>query len=229
MSGQVWISEVFTDYQLGNKMGLRWKYPGVDWSPAEHILDTPTDQEIARFRAYRSGHHLPPEDLPEALAIWEPNCFARTGDMFSLGSMYVVRPKLADVFSKFDLGDGGLVPIAIYEADLQTRAKGEYYMLQLGAQKNCFLPDQSNQDGYRIQPFAVDRKTGQQLWSIETLIGDGDVAVSVAALEGPDLWAEISVHQRLFMSGALAEALQRADAKGVDFMLKQCRVVGAQS
>ena len=55
MESRVWISEVFTDYQLGNKMGLRWKYPGTDWSAPQHILDTPTDQEIARFRAYRSG------------------------------------------------------------------------------------------------------------------------------------------------------------------------------
>jgi hypothetical protein len=229
MSGDVWISEVFTDYQLGNKMGLRWKYPGVDWSPAKHVLDTPTDQEIARFRAYRSGHHLPPENLPEALAIWEPNCFARTGDMFSLGSMYVVRPKLADVFSKFDLGDGGLVPITIYEADLQTPAKGEYFMLQLGARKDTFLPKESNQEGYRVRPLFVDRTTGEQMWKVETLIRDGDVAVSEAALDGPDLWAEIHVLDRLFMSGALAEALQRAGAKKVDFMLKQCRVVGAQS
>jgi hypothetical protein len=227
MSSPVWISEVFTNYQLGNKMGLRWKFPGTDWSAPQHILDTPTDQEIARFRAYRSGHRLPPEDLPEALAIWEPKCFAGTGDMFSLGSMYVVRPKLADVFAKFDLGDGGLEPLTIYEADLQTPAKGEFYMLQLGARKDTFLPEQSNQEGYRIHPELVDRKTGEQMWSIETLIADGDVALSPTALQGPNLWAEVRVFsQRLFMSGGLAEALLEAHPKKVDFMLKQCRVVG---
>jgi hypothetical protein len=213
---------------LGNKLGLRWKYPDGEWSSASHILGTPTDDEIARFRAYRAGDRLPPKDVPDAIAIWDPNAFRRKGDIFSLGSMLVLRPKLADVFSRFDLGPGGLEPLTVFEADLQTPAKGEYYMLHLGAQKDSFLPEQSNQEGYRVQPFVVNRKSGRQIWSVETLIADGDVAVSPAALEGADLWAEVSVFQRLFMSGGLAEALRNIDKKN-DFQIKQCRVVVPQS
>jgi hypothetical protein len=225
MSDHVWISEIFSDYTLGNKLGLRWKFPGEDWSSPKHFLDTPTDRELARVRDYRDGRGLSADAIPEAIAIWEAKSFRRARDVFSIGSMFILKPKLAELFARFDLGQGGVEPITVYEEDLQTRAKGDYFMLHFGGQKDSFLPERSNKEGYRIHPLAVDRNTGRQIWSIECLVQDGDVVVSPAALEGPELWGEVSVHSRLFMSARLGEALREPGATNVDWQLKKCRVV----
>ena len=227
MSDDVFISGWLQDITLGSKLGLRWKFPGEDWSGARHELAVLSqDQLNRRNNRYKDGHRLAEGDVPEALAIWEPKCFARKGDMFSIGSMYIVQPRLAEVFSRFDLGEGCLTPATIYQADLQTPAVGEYWMLHFGARKDCFLPEQSNQEDYRITKMYVDRASGRQIWKAGFGVKDGDVALSSAALQGADLWCEEGIWARIFMSGALAEALQKAKPKKVDFDLRRCRVIG---
>ncbi len=120
----------------------------------------------------------------------------------------------------------------MYDADLVTPAPGEYWLLQLGARKNSFLPESSNQEGHRISSMGVAKRSGPvftegvEYWQVTSLIQDGDVAVSPAALGGADLWVEERVSKRLFMSGALAQAISEANLKKVDFRLKQCCVVG---
>lgn len=226
MTDQVWTSGLFDDYSLSSKTGLRWKYPGKPWSAAQHEIEGPTDDGVERLRLYNSGFVLPDRHIPEALAIWNPRSFARFGDIFAT-YQYVLRPPLAEIFARFDLGEGGVTPLTVYEADLQTPAQGEFYLLRLGARKNTFLPDCSNTESYRIRPSYTIQKTGQTIWNIGSYIEDGDVVVSPAALEGPDLWCETNVFDRLFMRGGLAEALQKAKLrKKVDFRLRRCRVAG---
>ena len=36
MNGDVWISGLMSDHSLGNKDGVRWKYPNEDWTRVEH-------------------------------------------------------------------------------------------------------------------------------------------------------------------------------------------------
>lgn len=226
MSGEVWISGLLKDVSIGSKQGLRWKYPGEDWTGAQHIVDDSLVSDLARRGgAYVAGYPQVKEDIPEAGAIWEPKCFATTGDMFMVGHMYAVKPRLAEVLSRFDLGQGGLSPITLYEDDLQTPLSDEYWLLKLGTRKDTFLSDESNRENYRVRHFSDDPATGLPRWKTSFGIQDGDVAVSAAALEGADLWVEARMWQALFMSGALAEALSKAKLKKVDFRLKQCRVV----
>ncbi|MEO8373952.1 MAG: hypothetical protein ABI471_01915 [Sphingomonas bacterium] len=224
---EVWISGILSDHRIGNKQGLRWKYPAEDWTSANHIVDKEVVSDLARRgELYVSGYRLPDEDVPEAGAIWDPRCFAGTGDLFMVGHMYAVKPRLAEVLSRFDLGEGGLSPVTIWQSDLQTPAPGEYWLLHLGARKDSFLAEQSNQENYRVRHFSDDPETGLPRWKTSPGMQDGDVAVSQAALEGADLWVEARMWHKLFMSGALADALNETKLKKVDFRLKQCRVVG---
>lgn len=229
--GGVWISDVMGESQLGNKVGLRVKYHGADWTPAEHILPAPTEDSLARIKRYRAGYRLSDLDLPETVAVWDKTCFSRTADMFSIG-VYVVKPCLADVFSRFDLGEGGLTPLIIYEADLVTPATGDYYLLHFGARKNTFLPSHSNKEGHRIRSTGVAKRStigftaGVEYWQTSSIIEDGDVAVSPFALQGADLWIEELISRKLFMSDALATALTNYHSSNrTDFCLKRCRVV----
>jgi hypothetical protein len=223
MAREVWISGILSDYSLSSKTGLRWKYPDKPWSAAQHEIEGPTDDGVERLKLYNSGFSLPERHIPEALAIWNPKSFARFGDIFAT-YQFVLRPALAEIFARFDLGEGGVTPMPVYQQDLQTPAPGEFFLLRLGARKNSFLPDLSNRADYRIRPSYKDPKTGETIWNIGSYIEDDDVVVSSVALEGADLWCETHVFDRLFLSGALAAALQQAKLKKVDFRLKRCRV-----
>jgi len=226
MSCDIWMSGLISDHSLGNKNGIRWKYPGEEWTRAEHrVADELVAGLYRRGSVYVAGHNQDLEDIPEAGAIWDEKSFARTGDMFMVGHMYAVKPRLADVFSRFDLGEGGLSPITLYKGDLQTPSPSEYWLLRFGARKETFLPDRSNKEGYRIRSLGIDHKTGEDLWKVSFGIQDGDVAVSAAALQGADLWVEARVHHKLFLHSELVEAIISAKPKKVKFDLRRCRVV----
>lgn len=231
--GEVWISRVRSNTLLGNKVGVRVKYPEMEWTPAQHILPSPTEESLSRLRHYESGYRLSLADSPEALAVWDPKCFSAARDMFSIG-LYVVKPKLAAVFSQFDLGEGGLTPLPVYEADLTTPVTDQYWLLHFGSRKNTFLPEQSNQEDFRIRSGGVARSSGVgytagiRYWKTSSLIADYDVAVSSEAIRGSDLWIEELIPGAVFMSGRLVEALNGVKSRGkVDFRLNRCRVVGS--
>ncbi|MGF1551398.1 MAG: hypothetical protein ACFBWO_02705 [Paracoccaceae bacterium] len=50
---------------------------------------------------------------------------------------------------------------------------------------------------------------------------DGDIAVSRAALEGPDVWIEEGLRNAFFLSARAGEALGDVDLAGA-FMLVRC-------
>ena len=134
--------------------------------------------------------------------------------------MFVVRGKLAEVLSRFDLGEGGLIPFTIYQADLETPYPGEYFLLNFGARKNAVLPTESR----HLEKFSVHHQTGFQKWKVNLRSEDGDVALSPAALEGPDLWFEPAIYNKIFMSDRLAQALIEIGMGDV-FRLQECRIV----
>jgi hypothetical protein len=165
MAAQVWISSLVSDYQVGNKQGLRWKYPNEDWTPAQYEIPAVSFEELKRRgQRYGQGYILPAEDTPEAAAVWNKKSFAGTGDIFMVDGMYAVKPRLAEVLSRFDLGEKGLTPFTIFQEDLKTPLDDEFWLLNLSVRKDTFLPDKSNQEGFRIRKLAIDPETGLPMW-----------------------------------------------------------------
>jgi hypothetical protein len=224
MSGRVWISSMKGNSQIGNKQGIRTKYFGEEWRPAKHIQGVVTDEVMNAINKNAKGFALQRNELPEAAAIWDEKCFARIHDLFAVGGFYAVKGRLAEILSRFDLGDGGLVPFPIYKADLVTPMEGEFSLLNFGARKNSFLAEQSE----NVAKFAVDYRTGIQYWEVKSWHEDGDVGLSPAAFDGPDLWYEEIVYNKIFMSDALASALQEAGL-AEDWCLRPCRIVETRS
>lgn len=223
MSQDVWISSVISNHEIGNKVGLRQKYAGEPWeAPYErHIVPPPSEKLSAALWEYSKGYSLDRSQFPEASAVYDWNCFKRKGDLFTAGPFYAVNAKLAEVLSRFDLGEGGLISYPIYEADEVTLVKGEFFLLNFGARKTSFLPEESR----AIEPLYVDKQSGDQVWKVKAVANDGDIAVSPAALEGADLWFEQAIRRKIFMSDELVAAL-RAAKVNVDFKLNKCRIVG---
>ena len=221
MSGKVWISSVLSNYDIGNKQGLRSKFFGHDWQPAEFTIPLSPDEVHAAGRRYTQGLSLTRIELPEAAAVWDERSFKKVKDLFTAGGgVFVVRGKLAEVLSRFDLGEGGLIPFTIYKADLETPYPGEFFLLNFGARKNSILVEQSK----NVVKFSVHHETGFQKWEVNSWSEDGDVALSLAALEGPELWFEPAIYNKIFMTDRLAEALIEIGMGDV-FMLQECRIV----
>jgi hypothetical protein len=222
MSSRVWMSSVKSNYALGDKPGVRTKFYGYDWEPAEFIFPPTPDDVYANMRRAGEGFALKREELPETAAVWNERRFKLLGDIFYVGGFLVVGRKLAEVLARFDLGEGGLIPFPIYKADLVTPFPGEFFLLNFGARKNSFLPEQSED----AQKWMVLKGSGQQLWKVNYLQENGMVAMSSGALAGADLWFEEAIHNKIFVSDALASALQEAGLAD-DWRLKQCRILEA--
>ena len=221
MSDSVWISNMFSNYALGDRPGVRAELPGEGWQAEGFIQSVASDERMDILRKYGRGFALERSEFPAAAAVWNKKSFVRMGQMFATAGFYVVRKKLHDVLSRFDLGEGGLIPFTIYEADLETPLEEEFWLLNFGAIKETFLPEQSD----NVQKRGVQKNTGLTLWRINGWHEDNDIAVSDGASSGADLWFERVVDNKIFMSGALVAALQQAKIDE-PWMLKRCRVVG---
>jgi hypothetical protein len=221
MSGKVWISSVLSNYDIGTKHGLRAKFYNHEWEPATLIIPVSPDNVHEAGRRYAQGFSLNRSELSEAAAVWDEKRFKKTKDIFTAGGFFVVRGKLAEVLSRFDLGNGGLIPFTIYQADLVTPYPGEFFLLNFGARKDTILPERSE----NVTDAGVHHKTGVQYWRINSWHEDGDVAVRPEVLDGPDLWFDGAVHSEIFLSDRLAQALIHIEMKDI-FKLKECRVAG---
>lgn len=221
MTRRAWVSGVLSNYQIGMKQGLRAKFYGQEWNPAEFVIPRLSEKVSEASKRHYQGEALDRGDFTEAAAVWAEKNFNRTKDLFTAGPFYAVKGKLAEVLKDFNLGKGGLVPFTIFKADLVTPLEGEFFLLNFGGPKNSFLPDESNSE--RVRTLFVDKQTGQAMWTISPR-SDDDIALSPAALEGADMWCERTIHRTLFMSDALVRALRAAKVK-VDFELNACRIV----
>lgn len=218
MSAGAWMSSLKSNQQLGDDQGVRVKFFGHDWEPAASKVPLTPDDVLANIRLYGQGHARQREELPEALAVWDERRFRKAGDIFSVG-FFVVRGKLAEVLSGFDLGEGGLIPFPVYEADLATPYLGEFFLLNFGCIKNTILIDQCED----ARKFVVDKDSGLQIWHINRSKPEGEVVLSPRSLEGPDLWFEEAVHNKIFLSDALGQALLDI-GMGEVFRLTRCRI-----
>ena len=227
----VWVSDWGADGRIGNKQGLAFKYFGHEWEEKyiRHIVPSIPSDVMALSDRYYSGESLKREEMTEAAFIYDESRFKRLQELFLAGVFYGVRGKLAQVLGETDLGTGCLYPFPIYQEDkktLQDVVEGPFYILNFGAQKHCFLPDESNPE--TVRPFFTLERHGIEVWKSIFGTNDGDVAVSAAAFEGPDIWFEPKLMSKIFMSDRVVKALRKAKVK-VNFDLKKCRVVGSRA
>lgn len=219
MTGQVWVSSVMSDYSIGDKQGIREKFYGEEWAPPTFQLGVPPKHVLETYRRHNRGEPLQRTDFPEAMYVFAENNWKRVGDLFTAGSFYAVKGRLAEVLKDFDLGQGGLIEFPIYESDKTTRLPGPFYLLSFGAVKDSFIPVESQ----KLRTRRTLERDGYELWATYDLV-DGDIAVTRAAFEGADLWFERKLENRMFMSGRLHDAILAAKVK-VKFQFAEGRVV----
>lgn len=198
-----WMSGILSNHDIGYKTGLRCKPHGQDWDPEAHAPPSVGQTLIDAINRYTVGMPLARSEFPEAAAVWDEVSFSRAGDIFPIGGFFCVRGKLAEVLAQFDLGDGGLLPLPMFQRDLVTPIPGEHYFLNFGAIKNSLIPERCEE----ATRFFIEKDSGQQVWHINRYNADARVTLSPEALQGPDLWFERSVHEKIFFSAALGQAI----------------------
>jgi hypothetical protein len=154
------------------------------------------------------------------VAIWDRKSFAKVGDFFWANGFVAVKGRLAEVLSRFNFGEGGLIPLPVYQEDLTTPEPGAFFLVNFGARKDTLLAEQSK----ALRKSYVDPNTGKQLWQVPFGLNDGDIALAPAALVGADVWNEERIRSVLFMSDPLVTAIREAGVT-IDFRLSQCRIV----
>lgn len=142
-------------------------------------------------------------------------------DFFLGGGVYIcVSERCADVFRQFDLGQGALHPVEMWQGNGKSRITEEpFFVLTFGCHKRAFLPELSNPKRFKKFGPEVD-----PFWLPQLLSDDDDTAVSATALKGPDLWLDPTVQNVFFMSAELERALKAAKVAR-NIRRSRCRVI----
>jgi hypothetical protein len=211
MSDYVWVSDAVHDTML--KLFVETDVNATDrdrMSEAAHLNN--------------NGQSVPVELCPKK--IWADNDAPdyermprdNMPDLFFANRYWIVSERAAGVLRRFDLGGGALHPVTegVCLEDQVTRVPGEFYTWIQGNIKTGFLPDETPNKS----PFGI---AGLR-WNLPTKLNDEDIAVSTAAIAGPDVWRDTVLMHAVFLSQSLGDALVAAGLKKA-FHLYKARVV----
>ena len=217
MSKQVYYSDIWSNFSVVAMVNT-----GVDPYESMEVYKnnrTLSDQILDRANRYEKANKLGLDELPLEFFVDRGKSVKHLPEAIFANGYIVVQQKCADIFSRFDLGQTDLVPCKILQADRKTELDGSYYVINFGTQKNVFLPEKS----LGLRP-PYEHPDGAS-WILPYDKENDHIAVSAAALEGPDMWHDPKIADTVFMSGALHDALKVAKLDKL-FNFYSCRVVG---
>ena len=221
MTGEVYISGIYQVGEIGDRLGASTKWNGADWPEESFRLPvSPKDAYAATGRS-AEGQKLDRSQYPEAVAVWNEKAFEKkASDFLHLSAFLTVNEKVANILRRFDLGGGELVPVPLYKADRVTPWPEPFYYINYGGPKDTFVPEQSPEAEFQYN----NPQTGIDLYRTPFRPADDGIALSADALMGADIWFEAKIDRKLFLSGALVDALHTAQID-VDLRLAKCRIV----
>ncbi|WP_064682623.1 hypothetical protein [Rhizobium bangladeshense] len=186
-NARVWASRAFMD-------STRIKAFTADLLPTGMSLG-----QMAELN--EAGEPMSAEHFPkEIFAKYPDKKEKKLADLVLAAGAVVVSAACAEVLRQFELGHSSLYPIKLFQHDRKTPVEGDYFCLNIGERKDTFLRQYSQ----KVMEF------GDGTVSMWPNLHDDEVAVSPAALEGPDLWVSPPLNRIFFLSGRLTQALRAA-------------------
>ena len=203
MTEKIWVSDCFLDSSNISKFNLNPDDQGKDyWQDAEFREEM--DRLDKLMRKHEAGDTLTEEERPKrANPRYKELRFEKLPHFFRVNAFIVVSSDFAGVLGGFDLGNGGLSKIELYQGNRTELLPGDWYFLNLGCQKQAFRPDHSTGGYNHPEMWPKDK------WMV-THPKDNEIAVSTLALGGCDLWTDATLDGALFLSGRLEAALKAA-------------------
>ncbi len=137
--------------------------------------------------------------------------------------LVVVSPEVRDLLMTFNIGDAQFFKVPIHLGEgLGPSAYPDHYILNVHDKKRAFMPEHSEEIKWS---YDKDDGQGGKIGVWRCMYNKDILAVSEAALEGLDLWAEDAVPTRFFFSDRLKRALDEAGMNKSSFRLVEARVV----
>ncbi len=209
---------------LHGKYGMATKFYGHDWDPPKHMLPPQPDEVHLAMGRVAEGQTLQREDFPEAGYVWDEKRFSKVKDIFWANGFLAVKGEMAEILKSADLGEGGLLPYPIYQADKMTPYPVEAYLINFGGSQPLFLIDHTA-DLMRTLWEPSEVKLGK--WSFEAAseLEDFELAVRKPSAACPDIWKDPQLRfSGLFMRGEIVSEIKARKVK-TDFKFKRCFVV----
>ncbi len=191
----------------------------IKWLTADICANPSTEQKAVEAMGLLSHGQPVPEDMCPT-KIWGDagkGYIRRLPNLFNANGYYVVSSKAAEVLRQFELGQGALYPVEIFQSDQTTPVDGKWYCWVFGNSKAGLDVSASK----NLKPFGV---SGRRFTMPQPLL-DGVIAIRPEVLDGPDVWTDPALFKSVFFSGALADALTNARMES-DFRLAFCSIGG---
>lgn len=205
MTAHVWVSNAMTKSKL-----ILYVYTDISRNDRARAAEGERRNE--------RGESVPADMCPKR--VWrEPDEDRPFPDMFFAEGQPIVSTRVAEILSRFDLGDGALYPVAegLFQSDNATPIAGAYFSWIFGSAKRAFLEARSP----TAEPLSPGRR---DRCAFPFAMSDGAFAVSGDALSGSDVWVDPLLLKSIFVSGALGDALEAAGLREALCLFK-CQVI----
>lgn len=203
MSDYVWVSNLMNDSTM------------IAMTTTD-ISERDIESSIAGQKALKAGKPVDPLNLPKSIYM-DDGVRAKLPPLFDANGFYVVNGPVVDVLTRFDLGEGGLYPVSVWQSDRATLFEGRWFCWTFGNRKSAF----SKANSTNLVPFGP----GDGEWaSMPYNPADFDIAVTREALNGPDVWLDPPLFKTVFMSRKLGDELVAANL-GQFFRLYRAKII----
>ena len=181
-------------------------------------FDLPPGKD-AFFRCYKERKSTVSKDAPISVHLLgkdlKDSDIQKIPDAFrGVGRVLIISPGFHDLLQKFDLGPTQFFDVPLYEYDRTTLRPERYFVMQVNAVKDAVVPEVS--DTFRVSSDGTMRPYSSS---------PVDFTVTPAALEGPDLWWDSKVKERLFFSDRLKRAIKDNRIHASVWGWKKCRIL----
>jgi hypothetical protein len=169
---------------------------------------------------YPDGKPLLPGFVPEYIFFYLKDLSeeyrAKTPDWFMIrGGLLVISEKFRNFLAGFDLGANEFFEVALYEFDQKTRRSGRWFIFHICETKDTLVAEQST----GLEQIGTAVGFWQPRFSADVL------AARASTAQGADLWIDLHISGRIFLSDRLTTALKLAGIHADGLTLRPCVAV----
>jgi hypothetical protein len=207
---------------MTNQLPKIWNTPKMPDPRNVVQIDYHIDRtRIDYIHEYRRGDRVSRKNAPEYIFFKhhdmpEKKKSSRRDVVAITGGLIILSEKFHDLLSQFDLGDGEMFEVPLYEHDQKTLRPGRWYILHVAAQKPTVIPEKSE----HVRPVG-----DQGNWKAESIAVEPVLAVLASSAEGADIWMDPRFKSRMFLSDRLKTAIKQSDLKIRFFPMRPCVVI----